>query len=214
MVISPMCGKVGTKMKIYVDYDDCICETARAFTGIADRLFGKKIPYENVRFFNLQDSFELTDEEYEILMLEGHRPEVLLSYEETPGASKVLNEWIDQGNEVSIITGRPFSAFEPSREWLDQHGLERVKMFCLNKYGRDAFIKNSDFNLELDDYYKMSFDFAVEDSPMAFKLFDHLPELKVIIFDRPWNQGCGLPNDNYSRYMNWDQIRERVGRRV
>ena len=52
-----------TAMKIYVDYDDCICETARAFTGIADKLFGKKVPYEMVRHFNLQESFELTDEE-------------------------------------------------------------------------------------------------------------------------------------------------------
>ncbi len=85
------------KMNIYVDYDDCLCETARAFTVIAERLFGKTVPYETVRFFNLQDSFELTDEEYELLMLEGHRPEVLLSYEETPGASRVLNEWIDLG---------------------------------------------------------------------------------------------------------------------
>ena len=103
-------------MRIYVDYDDCLCETARAFTVIAERLFGKKVPYEKVRFFNLQDSFGLTDEEYKEIMIEGHRPEILLSFEETPGASRVLNEWIDRGHEVSIITGRPFSSFETSRE--------------------------------------------------------------------------------------------------
>ena len=32
-----------------------------------------------------------------------------------------------------IITGRPYSAYEPSRQWLDEHDLERVKLFCLNK---------------------------------------------------------------------------------
>ena len=195
-------------MKIYVDYDDCLCETARAFTGIADRLFGRKVPYEEVRFFSLKDSFMLNDEEYEQLMIEGHRPEVLLSYDETPGASRVLNEWIDRGYEVSVITGRPFSAYDPSRQWLNEHGLERVKMYCLNKYGRDSFIKNSDFNLELDDYYRMKFDYAVEDSPMAFKFFEHLPELKVLVFDRPWNREAELPGDNYSRVYDWDRIRE------
>ena len=197
-------------MKIYVDYDDCICETALAFTGIAERLFGKKVPYENVRFFNLQDSFELTDEEYELLIAEGHRPEMLLSYEETPGASQVLNEWIDYGHEVSIITGRPLSSYEPSRIWLDEHGLSRIKMFCLNKYGRNSFIKNSDFNLELDEYFKMKFDFAIEDSPMAFKFFDHLPELKVMVYSRPWNQEGVFPNSNYLRCYDWEQIREQV----
>ena len=197
-------------MKIYVDFDDCLCETARAFTVIAERLFGKKIPYEEVRFFNLKASFDLTDEEYEKMMIEGHLPEILLSYEETPGASKVLNEWIDQGHEVSIITGRPASSYENSRKWLDAHGLDRAKLFTLNKYGRDSFIKNSDFNLELEDYYKMKFDLAVEDSPMAFRFFDHMPDLKIMVFDRPWNRECDFPNKNYTRCPDWEYIRKQV----
>ena len=198
------------ELKIYVDYDDCLCETARKFTGIAKKLFGETVPYDEVRFFNLQDTFRLTDEEYEHLMIEGHREEVLLSYEETPGASEVLNEWLEKGHEISIITGRPQSAYEASRRWLDEHDLSRVPLFCLNKYGRDAFIKDSEFGLELEDYYRMKFDYAVEDSPMAFQFFDHLPELKVMVFDRPWNQECVFPNGNYHRCFNWNQIRELV----
>lgn len=197
-------------MKIYVDFDDCLCETARGFVDIAARLFGKNVPYEEVKFFNLQQSFDLTDDEYEKLMLEGHRPEILLGYEETPGASAVINELLDKGHEVMIITGRPASAYEPSRQWLDEHGLERVKLYCLNKYGRDSFIKNSEFNMELEDYYKIKFDYAIEDSPMAFKFFDHLPDLKVMVFDRPWNHEHELPGDNFTRCTSWDMIRNRV----
>ena len=201
-------------MKIYVDFDDCLCETARAFTVIAERLFGKKVPYEEVRFFNLKASFDLTDEEYEKMMIEGHLPEILLSYEETPGASKVLNEWIDQGHEVSIITGRPASSYDNSRKWLDIHGLDRAKLFTLNKYGRDSFIRKSDFNLELEDYYKMKFDLAVEDSPMAFRFFDHLPDLKIMVFNRPWNRECDFPNKNYTRCPDWEYIRKICGREL
>lgn len=197
-------------MRIYIDYDDCLCETARAFTGIAERLFGKKVPYEEVRFFNLQDSFKLTDDEYKQLMKEGHLPEVLLSFEETPGASKVINEWIDKGYEVDIITGRPYSSYEISRIWLDKHGLDRVRLLCLNKYGRDGLFKTSDFNLELNDFYKMKFDYAIEDSPLAFKFFDHMPELKVLIYDRPWNRECKLPNSHYFRCPDWEYIRGKV----
>lgn len=197
-------------MNIYIDFDDCLCETARAFVDIAARLFEKDVPYEKVRFFNLQDSFKLSDSEYEELMKEGHRPEVLMSYEETPGASKVINEWIDEGHDISIITGRPFSSYDASRKWLDEHGLERAKLFCLNKYGRDSFIKNSDFNLELKDYYKMHFDYAIEDSPAAFKFFSHLPDLKVLVYNRPWNEGSELPSDKFTRCPDWDSIREWV----
>ena len=197
-------------MKIYIDFDDCLCETARAFTEIADRMFGIRVPYEEVRYFDLKQSFDLTDAQYEEMMEEGHLPEALLSFEETPGAVKVVNEWLDQGNEVSIITGRPYSVFDASRRWLDEHGLERARLYCLDKYGRDAFLKNSTFSLELEDYYKMTFDYAIEDSPHAFRFFDHLPDLKVLVVDRPWNRECAFPNENYHRCMDWETIRTLV----
>ena len=108
------------KMNIYIDFDDCLCETARHFCVLAEKLFGKKIQYEDIGYFNLQKSFSLTDEQYEHMMVEGHRPEILLAYEETPGASETVNSWIDSGYNVSVITGRPYSSYEPSRRWLGQ----------------------------------------------------------------------------------------------
>ncbi len=154
-------------MHIYVDFDDCLCETGRAFSKLAVEMFGKNVPYEEMRFFELDKSFGLSDAQFEQLMVRGHEPEVLLSYEEAPGASAVINEWLACGHEVSILTGRPFSAYEASRMWLDAHGLQNARLYCLNKYGRDSFIKDSDFSLSLDDYCKMKFDFAVEDAPKA-----------------------------------------------
>lgn len=197
-------------MNIYVDFDDCLCETARHFTILVKELFDKDVPYEDINFFDLQKSFELTKEQYDHMMIEAHKPEALLGYEETPGASDTINSWIDAGHNVSIITGRPYSAYEPSRLWLDQHGMERVKLYCFNKYGRDSFIKNSEFSLELEDYYKMHFDYAVEDSPLAFKFFDHMPDLKIMVFDRPWNRQAELPGNGYKRCTGWDVIRNSV----
>ena len=194
-------------MNIYIDFDDCLCETARYFSVIAKELFGKDVPYENINFFDLQKSFSLTRKEYEELMIAGHKPEVLLAFDETPGASETVNGWLEKGYNVSVITGRPDSAYGPSRTWLDKHGLERVKLYCLNKYGRDTFAKDFAYSLELEDYYKMHFDYAVEDSPHAFKFFDHLPDLKVLVFDRPWNRDCVFPGNNYHRCLDWGSIK-------
>ena len=102
-------------MRIYVDFDDCLCETGRAFSSLAAELFGRDVPYEQMRFFELNKTFGLNDGQFERLMVRGHTPEALLSFEETPGASSSINEWIARGHEVSIITGRPFSAYGPSR---------------------------------------------------------------------------------------------------
>ena len=107
-------------------------------------------------------------------------------------------------------TGRPFSAYEASRKWLDDHGLSNVPLYCLNKYGRDSFIKGSDFSLELEDYYKMTFDYAIEESPKAFRFFEHLPDLKVLVFDRPWNWDCEFPEGNYKRCFDWESIKASV----
>lgn len=193
-------------MKIYIDFDDCLCETALYFSKLITEMFDMDIPYEKIRYFDLKRSFSLTDEQYEEMMIRGHEPDVILSYDETHGASKTVNSLIDAGHEVSVITGRPYSVYEPSRLWLDRHGLERADLYCLNKYGRDTFIKNSEFSLEIDDYKKMHFDYAIEDSPMAFPFFDHLPVLKVLVFDRPWNRECELPAKNYRRCFDWETI--------
>ena len=33
-------------MNIYVDFDDCLCETGRAFSQMVSDLFGMNVPYE------------------------------------------------------------------------------------------------------------------------------------------------------------------------
>ena len=197
-------------MNIYVDFDDCLCETARYYSKLANELFGKDVPYEDIKYFNLQKSFSLPEDQYKAMMAEGHRPESLLSYEETKGSTETVNNWLDSGHSVSVITGRPYSAYDASREWLDRHGLERVSLYCLNKYGRENLMKDFIFSLELEDYKRMHFDYAVEDSPAAFPFFEHLPELKVLVYDRPWNRECGFPGNNYHRCFDWKMIGELV----
>ena len=66
-------------MNIYVDFDDCLCESGRFFAGLVRDMFGLDIPYENMRYFNLQQAFGLTDEQYGELLIRGHEPELLLS---------------------------------------------------------------------------------------------------------------------------------------
>ncbi len=48
-------------VKIYIDFDDCLCETARYFSKLGYELFKKDVPYEDIRFFDLQKSFSLSD---------------------------------------------------------------------------------------------------------------------------------------------------------
>lgn len=193
-------------MKIYIDFDDVICETGREFSDLVKRMFDIDVPYEEMHYFALDKTFGLNPSQFEAMMIEGHRPEALLSHKETPGACDTIERWCSKGHEVFVITGRPASAYDASRQWLDLHGLSAIPLYCVNKYGRDSFIKNSDFSIELDEYYKMHFDFAVEDSPVAFKHLAHLPECRVAVISRPWNKAAELPSDKYRRCSCWEEI--------
>jgi len=193
-------------MRIYIDFDDVICETAKHFCCIAKELFDIDVPYQEVQFFNLKKTFDLDDVQYEELMKAGHLPRTLLAYEETPGASETINKWVDEGHEVSVITGRPFDSYEPSRRWLDEHHLERVPLYCVDKYGREQFTTDFTFSMTLEQLYSMTFDFAVEDSPAAFEHVLHFAGCKVAIFNRPWNVKAELPNENFVRCGDWKEI--------
>ncbi len=56
----------------------------------------------------------------------------------------------------------------------------------------------------------MKFDVAVEDSPTAFKYFNHLPDVRVMVFDRPWNKGCDFPEGDFKRVYDWETIERLV----
>ena len=58
-------------MNIYIDFDDCLCETARFFTGFVKKYFHKNIPYEDMHSFDLQESFRMTDEQYNLETMDG-----------------------------------------------------------------------------------------------------------------------------------------------
>ena len=193
-------------MRIYIDFDDVLCETAKAFTILAKEMFGIDVPYRQVQFFNLKKTFDLDDRQYEELMNAGHLPEVLLNYEETQGASETINKWVDKGHEVFIITGRPFNSYEPSRRWLDEHKLERVPLYCVDKYGRETCKQDFVYNMTLKQLYDMTFDFAIEDSPAAFEHVSHFKDCRIAVFNRPWNIHEELPDDRFVRCEGWKAI--------
>ncbi|MCQ2483536.1 MAG: 2-dehydropantoate 2-reductase [Clostridia bacterium] len=190
-------------MKIYIDFDDVICETAQFFSELVKKRFGVDVPYREMRFFNMQKAFDLTDAQYDELMREGHLAESLLSYRETEGASETINKWADEGHEIYIITGRPYESYAASEEWLAKHDLGRIPLFCVDKYGRSNDRCRGEHNITLEQLYAMDFDFAVEDSPEALRHLLHFAKCRTAVFSRPWNSRTELPNDSFVRCDGW-----------
>ena len=106
---------------IYVDMDDVLCETARAWLVIAEREFGKTIPYDQLNTFELGEACGLETREIQELSRLAHHPEELLAMAPIDEAVSVLADWAGAGHEIAIITGRPPSTHDVSRVWLARH---------------------------------------------------------------------------------------------
>ncbi len=196
-------------MRIYVDVDDVLCETAAHLCEIAAREFGRPVAYEDVFQFDLQEVFGLTDAEMTRFMMVSHEPDSLLAHPVTPGAPEGLRALRAAGHEVEIVTGRPASAHRPTEAWLARVGLADFPVIYVDKYGRDACYPHRPEDpptLPLAELLTRRYDVVIDDSP---KVLEHLaaawPQTRILVFSRPWNRNY-LLTDNMSRVADWKSV--------
>ena len=195
-------------MRIYVDIDDVVSETARSLAALCFELYGKRIAYEDIFVFDLQTAFGLSKAEIDALMEVAHSREKILSYPETPGASETLRKWIREGHDIEVVTGRPFLTAGPTREWLAARGLAALPVLHVDKFGREPPppFPGAPRSLTVDEFCRRRYDFAVEDSPAALAHLSHIPGCRVAVFSRPWNAKAEFPSPAFTRCPGWTAI--------
>ena len=191
-------------MRIYVDFDDVVCETARTLCVWASEWFGVAVPYEEIHWFDLRRSLGLNETQYQHLMARAHENGAMMKYPPAPGAIETLVEWQRQGLDVMIVTGRPASTRDVSHAWLAHYGLERVPVTFVDKYQREPPASPGvPRALTIDELGALAFDVAVEDAPIALDLLAANPAIRVFVFDRPWNRDYAPACGRVERAADW-----------
>jgi len=191
--------------RIYVDMDDVLCETAVTLCAVAEREFGKVVPYGEVRSFDLQKVFSLDDEEMARFREISHSEETLASYPVTEGAVEGVKALEAAGCAVDIVTGRPASAHRGTEAWLASAGLGGFGVTYVDKYGRaGCFAENPDDppTITMEELRSRRYDVAIDDSPVVLRRLAEWTETRVIVFDRPWNASFPLA-PNMTRVASW-----------
>lgn len=198
-------------MRIYVDFDDVLCETARALSKLASDMFGRHVPYEQIEHFNLQQSFQLNDAEIKELMHTAHDPKFLMELAETQGAKSGLEKLLASKNEVTIVTGRPVTTDSPTRTWLERYAFPALPILYVDKYhrARPDQLLNGQRALSPDDFARIPFDVAVDDSPMALDLLASRDHCRIFVFARPWNKAYAL-RPSMQRVCGWTSLVEAI----
>ena len=198
-------------MRFYIDIDDVLCETAATLCGLAERAFGKGVPYAEVRQFDLQRVFGLTDDEMARFMVLSHEPDCLRSYPETPGAADGVRALRASGHDVEFVTGRPPSAHAATRDWLDAAGLDGIPVTYVDKYGRfTREAGNAPHAISLPELLARRYDVAIDDSPVVLPHLAAWTDTRVLVVDRPWNAAFRLA-PNMTRVRGWAGILAAVG---
>lgn len=193
-------------MRIYCDIDDVLSETAVSLCELAEQMFGKRIAYADVRDFNLQRTFNLTDEEMSRYTAAAHAPEHLAAYAPTPGAVEALRKLKAAGHEIELVTGRPSTAWRGTEAWLAKFGLGDFTVTYVDKYGRPCPTDpDAPRMVPLAELLVRHYDIAIDDSPLALKSLEVWTQTRVLVFNRPWNADYQLAA-NMIRIDSWSDI--------
>lgn len=193
-------------MRIYIDIDDVMCETAATLCLLAEREFGKGVPYAEVSQFDLQQVFGLTDEEMRRFAVLSHARECLLSYPPTPGAVEGVKALCAKGHDVEFVTGRPVTASAATDEWLRLQGLGGISVTYVDKYGRYQDVPvGFPRPVPLAELLARHYDIAIDDSPVVLPHLAGWGQTRIFVMDRPWNAVYPLA-PNMVRVNGWKQL--------
>jgi len=195
------------KPRIYVDFDDVLCETAQEFLRVLDREFGRKVAFDEIYSFDLAKSFGLDSASVARLMQRVHQPDVLAAMQPAPGAVEALRHWADAGCEIWVVTGRPAYTRSSSEAWLHRHRVPYDVLDFVDKYGRVDPREDRTDLLNLSELTKIDFCIAVEDSPDMVKFLTAHTRALVVMLARPWNEKMDLGSSaRFTRCKNWQEI--------
>jgi uncharacterized HAD superfamily protein len=199
--------------QIYVDMDDVLAETGRTFLSVLESDFGKRVEWDQLHDYDLGVSLGLDEKSLTEFMHAIHEPEVLASVEPIPGALAALERWIERGYEIEVVTGRPSSTEEISRNWLKNNEMPHHSLIHVDKYAWEEELMGTSSGVPLVRLADNGYCLAVEDSAEVAIHLTEIIDAPVVVLDRPWNRRKldehANTNGRIVRCESWAEIFER-----
>ena len=191
---------------IYIDLDDCVCETCESLAAFARERFDRDVAIADMASYDLRVSFSFDDATYARYMKAFHETQ-LPGIPETPGAARAIRRWLDAGLEPAIVTGRPAWSRPATMRWLAEHGLPDIEVLHVDKRAAHPSQSSDPQLTPFHALKSMGFTFAVEDAPNAVRLIAETGLCPCAVFTRAWNASLATsPASRMIRVASWDEI--------
>jgi hypothetical protein len=189
--------------KWLIDYDSTLCDTQAEYIKRMNERFGTQYTKDN--FATWSAPLEVRPEHYKWLWSE----ECFLNedFQRTPppveGAIEGFKALLNAGHDAMIVSDRPASLFEVTRDWLDRQGLEFVRLyFSRHKHSLNGQTEGLT-KIQVAWYNKLTH--VVEDAPHHAKAFSAKPYMeRIYLLDKPYNQG--IEHEKITRVDTWEDI--------
>lgn len=189
--------------RILVDYDQTLCATQQALLDVCNVRFGEAFTSKDITSWLTEKHLPL---EYVTYMwgADGFlNVDVQANANPVDGAIQGMLALMDAGHQPMIVSDRPPELFEVTRDWLDRHGLDMVRLlFTRHKHSKNTSTKGM---TKVQAAYLYKLDTIIEDAPHHAEAFALKPYVDhIFLLDMPYNQL--IHDEKVQRVHSWSDI--------
>lgn len=185
-------------MKIGLDFDGVISDCGKLKSGVAEKLYGVKIPPERFKKELVVDTGILTSEQYRHLQKQIYgTQEFGFLMEPVKGVLEFVPRLKRDRHNLKIVTSRGEKELNIAREWMTNYGLEIQLISSGVRMSKADACKGLDVYID-DDLDKLE------------PLIDIVPHR--YLFSWGYNQHMEIPAEIAQRMNSWHHFYEEVRR--
>ena len=190
-------------MKIGIDIDEVISEFVRPYLEYHNKKFKTHFVFENISKHLFWENLGLKQEEILSFFRDFKTNHIKIkNLPFLPNAKRTI-KIISKDNSIFIITSRHQEIIDETKQFLKKHF---SKMNFTLIHSGDIYGKGK--KSKADICKEKGIDILIEDS-LDFSLQCANKEIKVLLFDKPWNQSNKL-SKNIIRVKSWKEILEKI----
>jgi hypothetical protein len=176
------------KFTIGIDIDDVIAD----LHGILWEMASKYIPLdeEDKKQYHVEDTKHGTKELRSRLFKEMYDKGMVANMPTIPGAVEKINELHNKGHRIILITARSQGWRDQTEQWLKKIGLKYDKLVMTAGEGKSKEAREEGIDVFIDD------------RPDWVESLVDTGDIKVMVFDQPWNAEIAVP-----RIREWRRVK-------
>jgi uncharacterized HAD superfamily protein len=187
-------------MKIGLDLDDTIADFFQSLLDYYNKKYNRNDKQEDFKEWKWWPVWGISREEAIRRVDEFHESHNIEEIKPVKGALKAINE-LSKDNEFFIITTRPMRFKDKSESWIKHHFDKNIKVIHAGDFHKINGANKADICI------KLGISLMVEDvGDIALECAQK--GIKVILFNKPWNQGA--EHKNIIRVNDWKQALEEI----